>query len=115
MRFKILLIIIISFISASVSAEEWKTKDKILLSSYIALSSIDAYQTSKWNDKEMQEVNPMFTNKEGKVNMTSVIGYKVIAGIGLYLLADYAKKYRTHILSIAVGIQGGVVAWNSQF
>lgn len=115
MKFKILLIIIISFISTSVSADEWKTKDKILLGSYVALSTIDAYQTSRWNAKNMQEANPIFTNKDGKVNMTSVIGYKVLSGIGLYLLADYAKKYRTPLLSVAIGIQGGVVIWNSQF
>lgn len=110
------LILMVLLISSVVSAEPWKTRDKALLAGYVVLNAIDAYQTSQINGRdEIEEMNPMFTDADGNVTMERVVGYKLLAVAGVYLLSDFMPKYRTGILSVACGIQGAVVAWNLQF
>ena len=114
MKVKVLLIAMCLFVSSPVFAE-WDTRDKTLMGSYITLSAIDAYQTSQIDRKGLSEGNPLLVNADGQVDMGRVIGTKLVALTAVYLLAEYVPKYRTPILSVAVGIQGACVAWNLQF
>lgn len=94
---------------------EWKSSDKVLMGSYMVLSTIDAYQTAQINKKGLSEGNPLLVDANGQVSMERVIGVKLAALTAVYLLAEYVPKYRTQVLSVAVGIQGACVAWNLQF
>lgn len=114
-RGKRLKTLIIFLLLSGVANAEWKDRDKILMGSYIVLNAMDAYQTAQCNRKNLQELNPLFVDGDNKVDMGKVIGYKIFTITAVYLLAEYAEKYRTPILSVAVGIQGAVVAWNLQF
>lgn len=109
-------ILIVLLCSTVAHAEPWEGKDKALMAGYAVLSGIDAYQTGQISHKKgLREANPLLTGSDGQVDMKKVIGFKVLSLAGVYLLAEYVPSYRTGILSVACGIQGGVVAWNLQF
>ena len=87
----------------------WSRQDKIFYASYLALSAVDAIQTSQFS----KEYNPLLQDRDGSPDMTKVIAYKAIGGLGIYFLADYFSKARTPILISVIAIQGGVVIGNS--
>ena len=98
------LIIILLLLSACT----WSRQDKMLYGSYIALSTIDAIQTSQAES----ELNPLMQSGDGSPDMAKVIAIKAVSGLGAYFLADWFPKARTPI-HIGVNIlQGGVVIRN---
>jgi len=86
---------------------KWETKDKLLFTGFVGLHAIDTAQSwDIWEDSACVELNPCITSQE------ELIAVKLL-GVGIvYFAAKLVPKYRTKILTIGCGIQGGAVAWN---
>ena len=98
------LIIILLLLSACT----WSRQDKMLYGSYIALSTIDAIQTSQAES----ELNPLMQSGDGSPDMAKVIAIKAVSGLGVYFIADWFPKARTPLLIGINVLQGGVVFYN---
>lgn len=86
----------------------WSRQDKMLYGSYLALSTVDAIQTSQMS----KEYNPLLQNEDGSPDMAKVIAVKAVSGLGIYFLADWFPKYRTPFLWGVTVLQGGVCVYN---
>lgn len=97
--------------TADVRADEWKTTDKVLFGSYVALSAYDAAQTDQGiRSGKYIEKNPLFGERPSTARL--YVTKAVVAG-GIYWLADTFPQARRAILLIGNALEISVVAHNA--
>lgn len=108
----IVSIIFFFFIGIEVKANicDFDTTDWVMLSTYGVLDIIDHKQTSKIDDKNMEELNPLLGKhpSQRKINQAFIIGGLAFLGAACYI----ENPYRKWFLSGALGAKGITVYWN---
>jgi len=99
-------VVAVGFVFISLSCS-WAKNDKLLYGSYIALSTIDAIQTTQFDE----EYNPLLSSN-GKPDFLKIVPMKLLSAYGVYWIADRYPGYRTMSLGVANGLQGFVVIYN---
>ena len=108
---KLLITILIPFlvigITTRANAEEWKTKDKVLLTTYLTGEVIDVLQTHEIlrNDR-YYELNPLIKN-DTDLTISAIITTTIII-----VIANKLPKYRTLFLKTVNAIKWSLVINN---
>lgn len=108
---KFLITILIPFlvvgITTKANAEEWKTKDKVLLTTYLTGEVIDVLQTHEaLCNGRYHELNPLIKN-DTDLKISAIITTGVII-----IIANKFPKYRTPFLKTVNAIKWSLIINN---
>lgn len=106
-----LAFILLLYVS-NVSAQEWETRDKVLMGTAIGLTLMDWSQThyiAKHQD-QFHELNPVYGNPVSVGRVNSLMALRVLS---LAVMSEFVPQFRTEILGVYCVYSFAIVGRNA--